>query len=94
MDYEPFRRPNQVLDKLVAAGIELVYARDSELAAALDVSPPSLEGSDDRALAQIRSTQGRGITYRAARKLYRNLKDNKQLRPLLERVRHEILTRT
>ena len=72
----------------------MIYARDSVLAAALDVAPPSIEGGDQRPAPQIKSAEGRGLTYRVARKFYRELKDNKQLRPLLERVRHEILTRS
>lgn len=90
----PFRRPNEVLDKLVAAEVELIHARDWALGTALDVPPPSLEVPDHRPAPQIRSTEGRGVTYRVARKFYRKLKNNEQLRPLLERVRHEILTRT
>jgi hypothetical protein len=93
MTSNPFRRPNEVLDRLVAAGVELIYARDSALAAALDVPPPSVEVVN-HPVPQIRSTEGRGLTYRVARKFYRKLKDNQQLRPLLDRVRHEILTRT
>ena len=93
MRSESFRRPNEVLDRLVAAGVELICARDSSLGAALDVPPPSVEGAD-RPVPQIRSTEGRGLTYRVARKFYRKLKSSEQLRPLLERVRHEILTRT
>lgn len=83
-----------MLDRLVAAGVELIHARDSALGAALDVAPPSVEVADHRPAPQIRSTEGRGLTYRVARKFYRKLKDNQQLRPLLERVRHEILTRS
>ncbi len=94
MSSEPFRHPDQVLDRLVAAGVELIYSRDGAVAAALDVAPPSVEVTHQPLPTQIRSTAGRGIAYRAARKVYRKLKDNQQLRPLLDRVRHEILTRT
>ena len=93
MSAEPFRHPNEVLERLVAAGVELIYARDAALGATLDVPPPSLEVAPQPA-PQTRSTADRGITYRIARKFYRKLKDNKQLRPLLDRLRHEILTRT
>jgi len=94
MRADPYRRPNEVLDKLVGAEVELIHARDSGLGAALDIPPPSLEVADRSPAPQIRSTEGRGVTYRVARKFYRKLKHNEQLRPLLERVRHEILTRT
>lgn len=94
MNSGPFRRPNEVLDRLVAAGVELIHARDSALATALDVPPPSVEVADHRPAPKIRSTEGRGLSYRVARKFYRKLKNNQQLKPLLERVRHEILTRT
>lgn len=90
----PFRRPSEVLDKLVAAGVELIYARDAALAAALDVAPPSIEGAGPPPAPLVRSPEGRGLPYRVARKFYRKLKDNQQLKPLLEKVRHEILTRS
>lgn len=93
MSSESFRQPDEVLDRLVAAGVELIYARDAALASALDVPPPSVEVVNHPA-PQIRSTEGRGLSYRVARKFYRKLKDNQQLRPLLDRVRHQILTRT
>lgn len=93
MSSELFRKPNEVLDRLVAAGVELICTRESAFGAALDVAPPSVDVAHQPA-PPVRSTQERGITYRAARKFYRKLKDNKQLRPLLERVRHEILTRS
>lgn len=93
MNSEPFRHADQVLERLVAAGVELMHARDSALASALDVPPPSVERTHQPP-PQIRSTARRGIAYRAARKVYRKLKDNQQLRPLLDKVRHEILTRT
>jgi hypothetical protein len=88
---EALRRPNELLDKLVAANVELIYERDLSLGAALDVAPPSVEVS--RPAQPTRSGDSRGATYRAARKFYRKLKNNQQLKPLLERVRHEILTR-
>jgi hypothetical protein len=94
MSSEPFQQPNEVLERLVAAGVELIYARDRALASALDVPPPSVDAADRAPAPQIRSTEGRGITYRVARKFYRKLKDNQQLRPVLDRVRHQILTRT
>lgn len=94
MSREPFRQPNEMLDRLVAAGVERIRARDPVLVAALDVPPPSVDGSDHQPAPQIGSTAGRGIAYRVARKFYRKLKDNQQLRPLLEKVRHQILTRT
>ena len=91
MRSETLENPREVLERLVAAGVEVIRARDFGVAAALDVAPPSIEGTHQPA---PRSTEGRGLAYRAARKVYRKLKDNQQLRPLLDRVRHEILTRT
>lgn len=88
---DDLRRPHELLDKLIAANIELIYARDASLGAALDVSPPRVEVSRPPQL--VRSGDSRGVTYRVARQFYRRLKNQRQLKPLLERVRHEILTR-
>ena len=93
MNSEPFKRPDEVLRQLIAAGVELVYVRDPALAARLDVAPPSVDPGDHLA-PQMKPKEGRGIAYRIARKIYRKLKNNQQLKPLLDRVRHEILTRT
>lgn len=89
---DAFRRPNEVLRKLIAANVELIYARDAALGKGLDVPLPTVDLPDTP--PQRRHGDNRGFAYRAARKVYRKLKDNQQLKPLLERVRHEVLTRT
>jgi len=89
-----FRRPNEILGNLVAANLELIYARDAELGKVLDVAPPPVDVPYTPPPPQLRPGDSRGLTYRAARKIYRKLKNNQQLKPILERVRHELLTRT
>lgn len=80
-----FRRPNDILDKLVKAGVELVHARDGALGAALDVPPPSLEPVSTTTIWA--SEELRGLAYRGARKVYRSLKRIGPLQPLLEKAR-------
>lgn len=93
MNSEQFHNWDEVLDRLVAAGVELIYARDPALGVALDVPPPAVDVAHQPA-PPVRAARDPGFSYRALRKIYRKLKDNQRLRPLLERVRHEILTRT
>jgi hypothetical protein len=87
-----FREPNELLQELVAAGVELIYARDSALASALDVLPPSVEASLTSVAVPARSVRGRirGLTYCGARKIYQSLKSAKPLQPILQELRDQI----
>lgn len=87
-----FPDPTKVMEALVAASTELIYARDPVLGAALDVPPPLLDPVD-RPTHVVSSGDSRGLAYRAARKVYRKLKHVGSLQPILQRVRHEILIR-
>jgi hypothetical protein len=87
----PFRQPNEVLNKLIAAGMELVHLRDSALAVVLDVSPPSLEPVSVPASGV--SENVRGMAYRGTRKIYRSLKRVEFLQPLLEKLRDNVRQR-
>jgi len=95
MNSNPCLDPATTLRAMVLAGSELIYARDPALGAVLDVAPPSVEAAESPSHEYVVATiaKRRGLTYRAARKMYRKLKSVKSLQPVLERIRHEILTR-
>ena len=90
-----FREPHEVLTNLMAAGAELIRARDAALGAALDVPPPSVEPAPAPVSAIARTLSGdvRGLAYRGARKIYRLLKRIGPLRPLLQGLRDKIRRR-
>ena len=96
MDPNSFRDPAKIMAALTAAGVELIYARDPALAAALDVGPPAIDAADSPTHMVIAgaSGDGRGFAYRAARKFYRQLKHVKSLQPVLEKVRDAVRRRS
>jgi len=96
MNTNPYLDPAKTLRAMVLAGSELIYARDPALGAVLDVAPPAVEAGESPSYvyAAAGASSQRGMAYRAARKVYRELKSAKVLQPLLERVRHEILIRS
>jgi hypothetical protein len=90
-----FEPPTEILDKLVSAGVELIYARDSVLGATLDVPPPSVDigaGPIGNAL-DAAPGEKRGLAYRAARKIYRHLKRVEALQPILEELKQRVRMR-
>jgi len=80
-----FRKPEKVLTAVVAAGTEVIRARDARFAAALDVAPPSAEGVP--APEKLSEPESRQIVYRILRKIYRKLLHIGSLRPILHRIR-------
>ena len=92
MEPNSHRDPDKALRALMAADIQLIYACDPRLAADLDVSPPQVNTADDLTnFATLGASGGRkGLAYRAARRIYRKLKEWKLLQPIAERVRDEV----
>jgi hypothetical protein len=90
-----FRQPSETLNKLVAAGVELVHVRDATLGAELDVPPPPIEPVRQPAslIATELAHDVRGLAYRGARKAYRALKRVEPLQPLLQKLRDRIRRR-
>jgi hypothetical protein len=91
MNTNPFRDPLRALKAMVVADTELIRASDPLLGAALNVTPLTADfGPLGKPGTATRDNKGRGLAYRAARKIYRALKDIKGFQPILERVRAEI----
>lgn len=90
-----FRQPNEVLNKLVAASVELIHVRDSALGAVLDVPPPSVEPEHHPAslIATGFFKDMRSLAYRGARKIYRSLKRVEPLQPVLVKLRDQVRRR-
>jgi len=88
----PFRQPNEVLSKLVTAGVELIHARDPALGAALDVPPPSVApvNRSTSLLAPEFTQDISGLAYRGVRKIYRSLKRVELLQPALPRLHDKV----
>jgi hypothetical protein len=94
MERKSFHDSEKLLRVGIAAARERICARDPELASALDVPPP-INPSDDTASQGTGSASGdgRGVAYRAARKIYRALKHLELLWPILEKARNEVRRR-
>jgi hypothetical protein len=90
-----FRKPDEILSKLVTAGVELVHVRDSALGAALDVPPLSVDpvSSPSTAIATGLYPDSRGLAWRGARKIYQSLKRVEPLQPVLQKLRDEFRRR-
>lgn len=88
----PFRQPSDVLDKLVAASVELVHARDAALGAALDVPPPSVAPVNRPAspFASKFAHDVRGLAFLGVRMIYRSLKRVEPLQPVLQILRDKV----
>lgn len=95
MKAKPFRQPNEVLNNLMTAGVELIHVRDSALGATLDVPPPSVEPVSSPASVVVTGfyRDVRGLAYRGARTIYRSLKRVEPLQPLLEKLRDRVRRR-
>ena len=87
------RKPDEVLNGLVAGGMELIRARDPNLAAQLDVPPPVIRTTMERRVSEMLTAIGRPLLFRGARKIYRGLKRIEFLQPTLMRLRHSALRR-
>ena len=86
-------KPDEVLNGLVADGVELIRARDPDLAAKLDVPPPAPPSTLAQRVMDALTAKGRPLLYRGARGVYLSLRRIGPLQPVMARLKHSFQRR-